>query len=197
MRRVPTLMVPFMPASAWPGTEQWKAMPPAGMSTTPVLVSPPWATIFVPSSKVTSCTMAPLLVSLTSYRPAWATEMLPCGKSTSTASISTVPRTSPDAGDPAGLAAGDAVAPAPWVALGWNVQLGLYPEQAATTMDARAMTARILVRGACRDVGDGETERLMCSGPPLRLPPSGAGSDRRRRTCVPGDVRILLSVAAG
>ena len=48
-------------------------MPAAGTSTTTEAVSPAAATAFVPSAKVTSWPIVPLLVSLTSYFPALAT----------------------------------------------------------------------------------------------------------------------------
>ena len=57
---------PFMPASPWPGMEQMNVSPPAGIVTVPVAVSPPAADSVVPSAKVTSWSITPVLLNATS-----------------------------------------------------------------------------------------------------------------------------------
>ena len=69
----PTEMLPFMPASAWPGIEQMNVTPPSGTSTTALADSPAWAEMIVPSGKVMSWTIEPVLVSRTSYLPGVST----------------------------------------------------------------------------------------------------------------------------
>ena len=60
-----TVIVPFMPASAWPGTEQIKLRPLAGTSVSADLGSLELATILVPFGKVISCGIAPSFLSAT------------------------------------------------------------------------------------------------------------------------------------
>ena len=62
----PTVISPFMPASPCPGIEQMNASPPSGTVTVPVAVSPPAAESVVPSANVTSWSIAPVLLNVTS-----------------------------------------------------------------------------------------------------------------------------------
>ena len=61
-----TEIVAFMPASACPGMEQMNESPSAGTVTTADAVSPALAWMVVPSGKVMSWRMVPVLTSLTS-----------------------------------------------------------------------------------------------------------------------------------
>ena len=61
-----TVTAPFIPACSWPGIEQMNVNPPSGMDTVPVSVAPAAAGIFVPSAKVMSCGIAPVLWKVTS-----------------------------------------------------------------------------------------------------------------------------------
>ena len=61
-----TEIVPFMPASAWPGIEQMNERPSAGTATTADAVSPALAWMVVPSGNVMSWRIEPVLTSLTS-----------------------------------------------------------------------------------------------------------------------------------
>ena len=45
------MILPVMPASAWPGTEQMNARPAAGTSTTTLAVAPAFAVAFEPSGR--------------------------------------------------------------------------------------------------------------------------------------------------
>ena len=71
-----TVMDPVMPAAAWPGTEHRNVIPPAGTVTMPLAVTPASATIFVPSAKVRSWSVEPVLWNVTSYAPAVPTEIV-------------------------------------------------------------------------------------------------------------------------
>ena len=55
-----------MPASAWPGIEHRKLMPPAGTVTLPLTVAPGSALTLVPSAKVRSWSVEPVLWKVTS-----------------------------------------------------------------------------------------------------------------------------------
>ena len=61
-----TVIDPFIPASAWPGMEHRKVIPPAGTVTLPLTVAPASAAIFVPSAKVRSWSVEPVLWKVTS-----------------------------------------------------------------------------------------------------------------------------------
>src|SRR5215510_14204689 len=58
---VSTRTTPFIPASAWPGIEQRNVMPWPGTVTVPVTVAPASAVSFVPSAKVMSWVVEPVL----------------------------------------------------------------------------------------------------------------------------------------
>ena len=60
-----TITSPFMPASAWPGTEHRNVRPAAGMTTSPVADWCASALIAVPSAKVTLCVMPPSFLNVT------------------------------------------------------------------------------------------------------------------------------------
>ena len=62
---VATMTSPVIPPSAWPGTEQMKLIPSAGIVTSPVAVSWPSAPMTVPSAKVTSWNVPPSLTNVT------------------------------------------------------------------------------------------------------------------------------------
>jgi hypothetical protein len=55
-----------MPPCSWPGIEQMKGSPAAGIVTVPVVVWPASAATTVPSSNVTSWMIAPVFFSVTS-----------------------------------------------------------------------------------------------------------------------------------
>ena len=85
------LTVPAMPPSLWPGMEQMNARPSAGIVTDPVAVCPASAAMTVPSAKVRSWMIEPVLTSLTSYVPAVGTVIAAGLKPRSKLSNSMVP----------------------------------------------------------------------------------------------------------
>ena len=86
-----TITSPRMPPSAWPGTEQMKVRPPAGIVTSPVATVWASAEILVPSAKVRSWSTPPSLVNVTAYVPGASTCTMAGSKPRSKARTSMVP----------------------------------------------------------------------------------------------------------
>ena len=103
-----TTTPPVIPAAAWPGIEHMKVVPPAGISTVRVAVSPGWADTVSPVANVMSWTAAPVLMSLTSYFPGAGTSSVAGVNPRSKAVISRV--------FVAGAAEADAAAASGWLA---------------------------------------------------------------------------------
>ena len=141
-----TLTVPAMPASLWPGMEQMNPRPSAGIVTVPVAVCPASAAMTVPSAKVTSWMMEPVLTNLTSYVPAAGTVIAAGVKPRSKLSISIVPVAAASAapGVPAGwstpAAGADAAGAAGAVAAG-KVQPGALADVQAVAVRATSAMA--------------------------------------------------------
>ena len=153
-----TVTAPFMPASAWPGIEHRNVRPAAGTVTMPVAVWPASAATLVPSEKVRSWAVEPVLWKVTLNMPAAGTVTADGLKPRSNASIEIWSVAAAGAGAAAlgALVAGTAAAD-PAGAGGGNVQCA----DVAVAHPAREMP-RMTIRKA-----EGRTWRIAGTSKPI------------------------------